>query len=225
MDKFQTLHEKDHPEVNVYPNIQPANIPNNAISTAMIADNAVVTAKIVDNAITTAKVADGAITHDKLASSCVDTGNIVSSAVTSGKIASQAVTTAKIADSAVTTAKIADGAVTADKLASSSVTDSKISRTLISITDYFDGNVTTFADACNAFIKLIRDNIVLGMCYSNDGIIAVCYDVRISVDPSFIEIYQLKSGGWAPVATITNNTELTTFLAGLGKEVYLKVIN
>ena len=225
MDKFQTLHEKNHPEVNVYPNIQPSNIPNNSISTAMIVNNAVTTAKIADSAITTAKVADGSITHDKLASASVDTGNIVSSAITSGKIASQAVTTAKIADGAVTTAKIADGAVTADKLASSSVIESKVARAFVSITDYFGGLITTLVDACDALIKVLRDHIVLDMCWSDDGIIAVYHDVRISVEPNLIEIWHLKNGGWASLATITNNTELTTFLAGLGKEVYLKVIS
>ena len=215
MDKFQTLHEKNHPEVNVYPNIQPSNIPNNSISTAMIVNNAVTTAKIADSAITTAKVADGSITHDKLASASVDTGNIVSSAITSGKIASQA----------VTTAKIADGAVTADKLASSSVIESKVARAFVSITDYFGGLITTLVDACDALIKVLRDHIVLDMCWSDDGIIAVYHDVRISVEPNLIEIWHLKNGGWASLATITNNTELTTFLAGLGKEVYLKVIS
>lgn len=213
MDKFQTLHELNHPEVNVYPNIQEPNIPSNAITTAKIVDNAITTAKVADGAITTAKIADASITHDKLASSSVDTSNIVSSAVTSGKIAS----------SAVTTAKIANFAVTNDKLAPSCVTEGKVSRTIVSLTDYLDN--VTFAQMCTALIKLVTDGINFGFWWSDDGLVAVAHAVEISVDTGAIEIYQLKSGGWSNMASLASDADVTTFLAGLGKEIYLKVMN
>ena len=54
---YETLKKKTDPTVEVYPNIETQNIPDDAITTA----------KIVDNAITTAKILDGNVTKDKLA--------------------------------------------------------------------------------------------------------------------------------------------------------------
>lgn len=216
MDKFQTLHEKGNLGVNVYPNIQPSNIPSNAIDTTKLADSAVTTAKVADGAITTAKIADGAITTAKLALLSVDTGNIVNSAVTASKIATNAVTTAKIASNAVTTAKIADGAITTPK----------INRTIVNLTDYLNSaSVSTFAQAQNVIATLLRDRIAIDILYSDDDLVSTIHMATISVDATYIHVYQLKSGGWGEVATISSDAELTTFMAGLGKEIYLKVMN
>lgn len=216
MDKFQTLHEKGNLGVNVYPNIQPSNIPSNAIDTAKLADSSVTTAKVADGAIATAKIADGAITTAKLALLSVDTGNIVNSAVTASKIATNAVTTTKIASGAVTTAKIADGAITAPK----------INRTIVKLTDYlYSASVSTFAQAQNVIATLLRDRIAIDIFYSDDDLVSTIHMAMISVDASAILVYQLKGGGLAEVATISSDAELTTFMAGLGKEIFLKVMN
>lgn len=122
--KISNLYSKDDPTMIVYPNVQAANIPSNAIT----AD------KVADGAITTAKVNDGAITAAKIASN----------AVTSGKIASQAVTTGKIDDGAITTAKVNDGAITTDKLASNSVTGAKIKMVYATLHDYMVDKGITF---------------------------------------------------------------------------------
>ena len=122
--KVSNLYSKDDPTMIVYPNVQAANIPSNAIT----AD------KVADGAITTAKVASAAITSGKLASQ----------SVTSAKIDTGAVTTGKIADDAITTAKVNDGAISTSKIANDSITGSKIKMVYETLHDYMVAKGITF---------------------------------------------------------------------------------
>ena len=216
MNKYQTLREKDHPENSVFPNIDTQNIP----------DSGVTTAKIADGAITTAKIATGAVTNACLATDAVDTSNIVAGAVTSTKIGANAVTSGKIASNAVTTGKIADGAVTTAKLADASVTDRKVSFTIIKLADFlYDNNVSDMNRALNLLRDLQLNHVMLDTLWSDDNLVSVVNSAKISVYGTAILVYMLKSGGWSEVATVTTDAELTTFMAGYAKDVYLKVLS
>ena len=226
MDKYQTLHEKDHPENSVYPNIQPINIPSGAIDTSKLADSAVTSAKIADSAVTTAKINDGAVTRAKIALGAIGTDEIEDGVITSAKIADANITTAKINDGAVTTAKIANRAITNDKLGDASVDSRTIDYSIISIADYFvSQNVTDLSDAMNALTKLYRDMLVVDTFVSADLTDDLFGATRISVDRgnTYFEVATLKSGGWTS-QTISNNTQLGTFMAGDAKITYVKVI-
>ena len=74
---YETLKKKSDPSVEVYPNIEPQNIPNNAIDTTKVNDGAITTNKIVDNAITTEKIVDKAVTKEKLTTSLQNAYDIV----------------------------------------------------------------------------------------------------------------------------------------------------
>lgn len=216
MNKYQTLREKDHPENSVFPNIDTQNIP----------DSGVTTAKIADGAITTAKIATGAVTNACLATDAVDTSNIVAGAVTSTKLGVNAVTSGKIASNAVTTGKIADGAVTTAKLGDASVTDRKVSFQIVKLADFlYDNNATTLARALDFLRDLLLNHVMLDTFYSSDNLVAEINSVKISLYSGVLLVYMLKTGGWSEVATITTDAELTTFIAGLAKEVYLKVLS
>ena len=216
MNKYQTLREKDHPENSVFPNIDTQNIP----------DAGVTTAKIADGAITTAKIATGAVTNAQLAVDAVDTSNIVAGAVTATKIGSGAVTAVKIASNAVTTGKINDGAVTTAKLADASVTDRKVSFTIVKLADYlYANNATDMTRALSVLRDLQLNHVMLDTFWSDDDLATVINSAKISVYGTAILVYMLKSGGWSEVATVTTDAELTTFIAGLAKEVYLKVLS
>lgn len=216
MNKYQTLREKDHPENSVFPNIDTQNIP----------DSGVTTIKIADGAITTAKIATGAVTNACLATDAVDTSNIVAGAVTSTKIGANAVTSGKIASNAVTTGKIADGAVTTAKLADASVTGRKMSFQIVKLGDFlYDNNATDLARAITLIRDLQLNQVMLDTFYSSDNLVATINSAKISLDTGSLLVYMLKSGGWSEVATVTTDAELTTFMAGLAKEVYLKVMS
>lgn len=98
-DIITTLNKKGDRTVNVYPNIQQANIPANAIDSTRLASNSVTTGKLASNSVTT------------------------------GKIDNKAVTDAKLNDNAVTTDKILDSAVTGSKIANSTINPSKLNKT------------------------------------------------------------------------------------------------
>lgn len=216
MNKYQTLREKDHPENSVFPNIDTQNIP----------DAGVTTVKIADGAITTAKLATGAVTSMQLATDAVDTSNIATGAVTSTKIGSGAVTAVKIASNAVTTGKINDGAVTTAKLADASVTDRKVSFTIIKLADYlYDNNAMDMARALALLRDLQLNHVMLDTFWSDDDLATVVNSAKISVYGTAILVYMLKSGGWSEIATVTTDAELTTFIAGYAKDVYLKVLS
>lgn len=74
---YETLKKKNDPSVEVYPNIESQNIPNNAIDTSKISDGAITTNKIVDNTIITDKIVDKAVTKDKLATGLQEAYDIV----------------------------------------------------------------------------------------------------------------------------------------------------
>lgn len=107
-DIITTLNKKGDRTVNVYPNIQQANIPANAVDSS------------------------------KLASNSVTTGKLASNSVTTGKIDNKAVTTAKLDDNAVTTDKIDDLAVTGSKIANTTIGSAKLDKTEFSpyLTNY-----------------------------------------------------------------------------------------
>ena len=215
MNKYQTLREKDHPENNVYPNIDTQNIP----------DSGVTTSKIADGAITTAKIATGAVGNAQLATDAVDTSNIVAGSVTSSKIGSGAVTAVKIASNAVTTGKIADLAVTTQKLAGGAVTSAKVARTWKTLYDIFNGlGVRYLVDAVTELIKLLRDGIVLQSFFSEDVMTTDIQSVKFAVFGGGIYIYGLKSGGWSEITHLTSDAEFSAYMTNDAKLVYLLVM-
>jgi hypothetical protein len=113
-----TLHKKGDSTVEIYPNVESENIPNNAITTDKITDASVTTAKINDGAVTTAKIASNSVTSGKLASNAVTTAKINDGAVTTSKIENLSINENKIQDNSISTVKLKNGAVTYDKLAS-----------------------------------------------------------------------------------------------------------
>lgn len=93
---------KENPATIVHPNIERANIPNNAINTSKIDALAVTTGKIAPNAVTSARIADGAVTESKILDNSVGATKLQSSSITTDKIVNGAVTTGKIATRSVT---------------------------------------------------------------------------------------------------------------------------
>ena len=119
--KYTTLHPKGDTTVDLYPNIEAANIPDgsigatkiypNAIGNGQLAPNAVGYNNIQGGAVHTIQILDGAVTSDKIA-----TG-----AVTNGKLDSNSVSSDKIIDGAVNAAKIENGSINNDKLGLGSI--------------------------------------------------------------------------------------------------------
>lgn len=217
MDKYQTLREKDHPENNVYPNIQPQNIPAGAITSSKIAPGAVIGSTIGAGAIQSQHISLGAVGASAIGENAVNSDNI----------ASGAVITEKISDGAVTGIKIADNTIGANKLMNGSVTESKIYRDLISLTDYLIAvSANTFALACEALVKLANTHIALGIYYSEDDMQTMAHDAKITVETGWIYIVQLKSGGYGEVASITNDAQFSAFMSSSGAShlIFLKVV-
>lgn len=91
-----TLHKKDDPTVDVYPNIKHENIPSLTITDDKIANNAIITNKLSDNSVTNPKIANRAITE--------------------AKIDFMAITTTRLANECVTNMKVKDGEISSEKL-------------------------------------------------------------------------------------------------------------
>jgi len=133
-DTIQTLHLKDDPTTNVFPNIVGDNIP--------------------DGAVVESKLGASSVTSTKIASSAVTAGKIASSAVTEGKIASNAITTTKIADLNITGAKIANSAITEGKIQNGVIGKMKLKYTSAFLSTLLTG-ITTIADLYSALRNLI----------------------------------------------------------------------
>ena len=190
--KVSNLYSKDDPTMIVYPNVQAANIPSNAIT----AD------KVADGAITTAKVNDGAITAAKIASNAVTSGKIASQAVTTGKIDTAAVTADKIAENAVTTDKIANGAIHAEQV-SSGATELSL------LWAGFD-----FNDA-RAFLLDVLLNQIGRFIYYPD---ADTY-MNLSVDYTSGFIFY-KPSGTALNSLVEDDGDLATFMSTYASDIY-----
>ena len=207
MDKIQTLHEKGNLGVNVYPNILPANIPNNAIDSTKIADSAIITAKIADSAVTTDKIADDAITNSKLATSSVDTANLI--------------------DGAVTTDKIADGAITSAKIAPHNIGSNELATYFTTLIDYLTARgVTNFATAMNEIAKLLRDGLPLAFFISEDITKDIYKPVIIYVDQQTPEItlFAVVAGSFTRLVSLGTDADWTQFVSDYRDTLYLKVI-
>lgn len=228
MDKLQTLHEIDHPEVNVYPNIQPANIPDDAITTAKIASQAVTASKIADGAIQYVHITPGAIHEDSLQDGAVTENKLGALAVTTGKIADNAITTAKIADGAITTAKILDHAVTTDKIALGAVGHNELALSLENVIDYLviTLGVTDFASAMHYLTRLLRDGLPLDFFVSEDITKDIYKPVYFYVDQLTPEItlYGIVAGVPARIASLASDADWTQFVSDYRDILFMKVI-
>lgn len=217
MDKYQTLREKDHPENNVYPDIQPQNIPAGAITSSKIAPGAVIGSTIGAGAIQAGHISPGAVGASAIGENAVNSANIESGAVI----------TEKISDGAVTGIKIADNTIGANKLMNGSVTESKIYRDIISLADYLVAmSANTFALACTELVKLATDHIALGVYYSEDDMQTMVHDAKITVETGLIYVVQLKSGGYSEVASVADDAQFTAFVSssGIAHSIFLKVV-
>ena len=199
MDKFQTLHEKDNPSNNVYPNIQSTNIPSDAVTTAKIADDAVTTDKIADDAITTAKILDMAVTEEK------------------------------IADDAVTTDKIDTGAVTSDKIASNAVTYGKIKKTHVNLQTYITAGDWSderyFADAIESVLIKGGRYLLKYNDYTSEVIVSASPFNGITLF-KFVKDNQTPLPTSALIdndglVKLTDASELSTFYSDFGAYVYI----
>ena len=228
MDKLQTLHEIDHPEVNVYPNIQPANIPNASIDTSKLASASVTASKIADGAIQYAHISPGAIHEDSLEDGAVTENKLGASAISTGKIADSAITTAKIADGAITTAKIVDHAVTTEKIALGAVGHNELALSLDSVIDYLvtTRGVTDFASAMHEFARLLREGLPLDFFISEDLTKDVYKPVNFYIDQTTPEItmYGIVSGSPARIASLGTDADWTQFVSDYRDILYMKVI-
>lgn len=228
MDKLQTLHEIDHPEVNVYPNIQPANIPSGAIDGSKLAPASVTASKIADGAIQYAHISPGAIHEDSLENGAVTENKLGASAVSTGKIADNAVTTAKIADGAITTAKIVDHAVTTEKIALGAVGHNELALTLDSVIDYLvtTRGVTDFASAIHEIARLLREGLPLNFFISEDLTKDIYKPVYFYVDQQTPEItlYGIVTGSPARIVSLASDADWTQFVSDYRDILYMKVI-
>lgn len=217
MDKLQTLHEIDHPEVNVYPNIQPANIPSGAIDSSKLASGSVVSEKI----------ANGAVLHDHIGTGAIHEDNIEDGAITTSKLGAQAVTTAKIADGAITTAKIPDNAITTEKIAPQAVTASRIAVSNDNLIEFLiDVGVTDFASAINAITRLLRDALPVAFFISEDLTKDIYKPVIIYVDQLTPEItfFGNVAGSFFRIASLGTDADWTQFVSDYRHILYMKVI-
>lgn len=228
MDKLQTLHEIDHPEVNVYPNIQPANIPNASIDSSKLASASVTASKIADGAIQYAHISPGAIHEDSLENGAVAENKLGASAVSTGKIADSAITTAKIVDGAITTAKIPDNAITTAKIAPQAVTASRIAVSNENLIEFLiDIGVTDFASAMNAITRLLRDALPVAFFISENLTKDVYKPVIFYVDQVTPEItmFGYVSGSFARIASLGTDADWTQFVSDYRQILYVKRIS
>ena len=201
--KVSNLYSKDDPTMIVYPNVQAANIPSNAITTD----------KVADGAITTAKVNDGAITNAKIASLAITSGKLANSAVTTGKIDTAAVTESKIVDNSIGTSKIKDNAVTAIKLSVS--------------TTAFSG--LGLAGATNAAVYSFFTGLLRGgktRFLFDDGEIVTPLFVYCDAaeSPNWVKAFRYDDDGTIITYTLCdNNSDIDTFLASANAG-YCKII-
>ena len=170
--KIDTLHPKSDLTIDLYPNIQSENIPDNAITSDKLASNSVTNDKINNGAVTEDKIDNASITSDKIKEGAITTDKISDSAITSDKIKDYEITSKKLAsgsvrsdalidnsiegqklktgavgflqleDNAVITSKIKDYNVTEDKLAINSVSSVKIQSNAITNDKINNGAVT-----------------------------------------------------------------------------------
>lgn len=207
MDKFTTLHEKDNHNVNIYPNIQPTNIPDGAVDTTKLADSAVTTAKVADSAITTAKIADGSITHAKMAVNAIDTANII--------------------DGAITNIKIANSAITSDKISPNNIGSRELATWFNPLIDYLVARgVVDFATAVHETAKLLRDGLPLATFISEDITKDIYKPVLIYVDQQTPEItlFANVGGSISRLVSLGSDAEWTQFVSDYRRILYLKVI-
>lgn len=218
MDKLQTLHEIDHPEVNVFPNILPANIPNGAIDGSKLADDSVTESKIADGAIHYAHISPGAVHEDSLQDG----------AVTENKLGASAVSTGKIADGAITTAKIENRAVTTDKIALHAVGHNELALSLDNVIEYLitTRGVTDFASAMHEFARLLREGLPLDFFISEDLTKDVYKPVTFYVDQVAPEItmFGIVSGSPARIASLGTDADWTQFASDYRDILFMKVI-
>lgn len=218
MDKLQTLHEIDHPEVNVYPNVLPANIPDGAIDGSKLASGSVTESKIADGAIRYAHIAPGAVHEDSLQDG----------AVTESKLGASAVTTGKIADGAITTAKIENRAVTTDKIALGAVGHNELALSLVNVIDYLVNTqgVTDFASAMHEFARLLREGLPLDFFISEDLTKDVYKPVAFYVDQVAPEItmFGIVSGSPARIVSLATDADWTQFVSDYRDILFMKVI-
>lgn len=228
MDKLQTLHEIEHPEVNVYPNIQPANIPSGAIDGSKLASASVTASKIADGAIQYAHISPGAIHEDSLGNGAVTENKLGASAVSTGKIADSAITTAKIADGAITTVKIVDHAVTSEKIALHAVGHNELAVSLENVVDYLvtTRGVTDFASAMHEFSRLLREGLPLDFFISEDLTKDIYKPVTFYIDHVTPEItmYGIVTGSPARIVSLATDADWTQFVSDYRHILYMKVI-
>lgn len=188
---------------DVYPNIDSANIPNDAITAPKISANAVTSGKIASNAVTTTKIATGA--------------------VTATKIGDRAVITTALADQCVTGAKIADETINGE----AHIMEGSTALQCLKIEDFvlapnYGGD---YSDLLNELFTIFNDYQVLFIYYQDARTHAhpeylTDISVRIYYDDANI---QFK---WATHdSDLYNQTDFQTFLGALTDKfhiVYLK---
>lgn len=207
MNKITTLHEKDNPNVDIYPNVLPSNIPAGAVDTTKLADSAVSTAKVADSAITTAKIADGAITHDKIGANAIDTANII--------------------DGAITNAKIADATIAGAKIVQHGIGSRELATYFTTLISYLTSHgVTDFATAMNGITRLLRDGLPLAFFISEDITKDLYKPVLIYVDQQTPEItlFGYVSGSFSRLVSLGSDADWTQFVKDFRDTLYLKVI-
>ena len=114
--KYTTLHPKGDTTVDLYPNIEAANIPDGSIGAT----------KIYPNAIGNGQLAPNAVGYNNIQGGAVHTIQILDGAVTSDKIATGAITDGKLDSNSVNTSNIKDNAITGPKILNTSITRNKL---------------------------------------------------------------------------------------------------
>ena len=96
MDIITTLHPKDNPNDDLYPNIKEDNIPLGSVSTSKLSDESVTTPKLANESVTSTKLANESVTSTKLANESITSTKLANGSVTSTKLANESVTPNKL---------------------------------------------------------------------------------------------------------------------------------
>lgn len=215
MDKLQTLHELNHPDVDVYPNIKPENIPDGAITAGKLASSAVTTGKINASAVTTAKIATGAVTTDKIADEAITEDLLADESVSVNALQTGVVTTPKIADSAVTTPKIASKAVNFPAL--------KINTHLL-VEWMEDNGAEDLSSAIDSIRYLLSgNNIVMLRLYQRSG--SAVHPVLVTTDgTSLTFMVYTANNGFDLLADLSLNSDWTDFVTNHSTDLFIMVL-
>ena len=211
--KVSNLYSKDDPTMIVYPNVQAANIPSNAIT----AD------KVADGAITTAKVASGAITSGKLASQSVTSAKIDTGAVTTGKIADASITAAKIANGTITGAKIATNTIEGSNIKSNTITADCM---YVAVTAFDDLGLTGLSNAqvWAYFALMVRSGLARFLFDDGEIVTPLFIYCDSAESPNWVKAYRFDDDGSIITYTLCdNNSDIDTFLASANAG-YCKII-